>query len=112
MIPEKLLNFYIGVNDFDESHADHVRDVDTPGVAVMGFDDQQRAFTFLIDGTHRAVAQSDGASRISSLCAKSPGHIYYRHITTELSNTNFFWVHPSLRVASHRGESHEEAATR
>jgi hypothetical protein len=58
-IPERLLNFYAWKNEFSEAHVAHVDHVETPGIAVMGaieHEGQPRCFTFLIDGTHRAVA--------------------------------------------------------
>jgi len=99
VIPERLLRHYLGVNDFSEEHTSHVNHVHTPGLVVMGFDDQQRVFTFLIDGTHRAAASLRCGREFRAYVLNPRDTAVASRITTELSNTNFFWVDPSLRVS-------------
>src|ERR1700723_423703 len=59
VIPPKLLRFHLFQNEFDEAHIAHVAQVDTPGIVVFGavvLDGKPALFSYLIDGTHRAVA--------------------------------------------------------
>jgi len=59
VISEKLLNFLVWQNEFDEEHVPHVTDVHTPGMIACGCikkGEDHVLFCYLIDGTHRAVA--------------------------------------------------------
>ena len=59
-IPNKLLDFLILQNEFDEQHVAHVSGVHTPGIIACGClnagGGNRALFCYLIDGTHRAVA--------------------------------------------------------
>jgi hypothetical protein len=112
VIPETLMKHFAYANDFFEDHIQHVSHVDSPGIAVMGFNDQQQAFVFLVDGTHRMMSALRSGRKFEAFVLGARDTAIVARITTELSNTNFFWVHPSLRIAPHQGEFHEDPATR
>ncbi len=98
VIPERLMKHYAYANGFSEEHVAHVRDVDSPGIAVMGFNDQQQIFTILLDGTHRMMSALRRGREFRAFVLNPRDTSIIATITTELSNTNFFWVDPSLRV--------------
>ncbi len=60
IIPNKLLDFLILQNEFEEQHLAHVSGVHTPGIIACGClnagGSKRVLFCYLIDGRHRAVA--------------------------------------------------------
>ena len=61
VIPTRFLRALIWQNEFIEDHVAHVAHIDTPGIVAMGFlklqGQEAGAFSYLIDGTHRAVGR-------------------------------------------------------
>jgi len=58
VIPERFLRFLLFQNEFSEDHLPHVAHIRTPGIVVMGaihVDNEHKLFSYLVDGTHRAV---------------------------------------------------------
>ena len=74
VIAPNLLKFHICQNEFDEAHVAHVDQVDTPGIVVFGAiggvtaDGKPSLFSYLIDGTHRAVAALRAGREFKAYC--------------------------------------------
>jgi hypothetical protein len=74
VIAPNLLKFHIYQNEFDEAHVAHVDQVDTPGIVVFGAvcgyaaDGEPSLFSYLIDGTHRAVAALRAGREFKAYC--------------------------------------------
>jgi hypothetical protein len=74
VIPLNLLKFHIYQNEFDEAHVAHVAAVDIPGVVVFGavvLNGKPALFSYLIDGTHRAVARVRACRPFEAYCLNS-----------------------------------------
>ena len=102
IIPTRLLSFLIYQNDYCETHVRHVAEVMTPGIVVMGAVMHEGAptmFSFLIDGTHRAVA-AQRASRdfMAYILTAEETMICAEKTRKQMSEDIYLLVDPSPRL--------------
>jgi hypothetical protein len=86
-IAPSLLRFHVYQNEFEEAHVAHVDQVDIPGIvvfgAISGADGKPALFSYLIDGTHRAMAALRAGREFKAYCLNAKETAFCAEVTKE-----------------------------